>query len=312
MSEIDKTIVATAATQYALLRLSDVEKATGDRDKAKHHAARRVKAGLFDDVGHEVYRIAGVPWTYEAEVLRAAFVAGDGAVASHFCAARLYGLGWPHARPELTIPRSRFHRPDGVVVHTSRDLGRCEIWTPSGIPATEPARVLLDMAGTRLGPHALARTIETARKLDLVTWNDLGRILATHARRGRPGIRKLREVVAAGSVNDGVTETDSELFALSLLRDSGFGEPVLQHRVIDPDGELIASMDFAYLPDLVNFEIDGPVHLQPDVKRKDEARDAACRRRGWTVRRIWYEIPVHQPYDFMQIVRETFRDARRK
>lgn len=117
--------------------------------------------------------------------------------------------------------------------------------------------------------------------------------------------------MAVGSVNDGITETDSEWFALSLLRESEFGEPVLQHRLYDDDGVLFAEMDTAYLDDKVNIEIDGPVHLLEEVKRKDEARDAACRRRGWTVRRVWFEIPVRHPYEFMRIVRETFRDARR-
>lgn len=98
---------------------------------------------------------------------------------------------------------------------------------------------------------------------------------------------------------------------MALFRETEFGEPTLQHRLIDPDGELVAEMDFAYLPDKTNFEIDGSVHLDPEQKRKDDARDAACRRRGWTVRRIWCEIPVKQPNEFLKIVRDTMRDARR-
>lgn len=307
MTEIDAALAKLAAAQHCLIRLTDVTAVGGDR----HLAYRRVRQSIWEECGHEVYRIAGVPWTYEARVLRSVFVAGDGAVASHFCAARLLGMGFPNAARELSVPRKRFHRPAGVTVHTSRDLDRCEVLERFGIPLTEPARVLLDLAGTRLGPVALRRVVEQARRLGLVEWSDLGRILATHARQGRRGIRKLREVLAEASVNDGVTETDSELFALSLLREMEFGEPTLQHEVRDPDGELIASLDFAYLPDLVNFEVDGSVHLQEDVRRKDDARDAALRRRGWTVRRIWYEIPLYEPAEFKRIVRETFRDARR-
>lgn len=306
MSAIDRELAAIAATQYSLIRLRDIEKLGGD----KYLAGRRVRAGIWDVVGHEVYRIAGVPWTYEAEVLAAIFVAGDGAVASHQCAARLQGIGFAHAPAELTIPRKRFHRPKNATVHTSRDLDRCSIVDVHGIPTTDAARTLLDLAGTRLGPQSIARAVEQARRLELATWTDLGRVLAAHARRGRRGIKKLREVIAAGSVNEGITETDGELFSLGLLRDSEFGEPLLQHDLRDADGTLVASMDFAYLPDRVNFEIDGSVHLQPDVRRKDEARDAAARRRRWTVRRIWCEIPVLQPNEFLKIVRDTFHDAR--
>lgn len=88
MLRIDKELASVAVEQYSLIRLRDIEKLGGD----KYHAARRVKAGLYELVGANVWRIAGVPWTYEAEVLAAVFVAGDGACASHKCAARLQGI----------------------------------------------------------------------------------------------------------------------------------------------------------------------------------------------------------------------------
>ena len=119
----------------------------------------------------------------------------------------------------------------------------------------------------------------------------------------------MRAVVGAGVQNDGISETDSELAALGLLREYGFDEPVLQHRVYDDEGELVAEMDIAYVDKWVNFEIDGSVHLQPDIKAKDDARDHYLRQLGWTVRRVWWEIPVKQPDRFIQIVRSTLRDA---
>jgi very-short-patch-repair endonuclease len=105
--------------------------------------------------------------------------------------------------------------------------------------------------------------------------------------------------------NDEVTDTDSELIALSLLREHGYAEPTLQHEIRDVDGRLVAKMDIAYVDRKVDFEIDGDVHLEPEQKMKDEARDAEVREvYGWTVRRIWWEIPVRQPAEFLRIVRQ--------
>jgi very-short-patch-repair endonuclease len=70
-------------------------------------------------------------------------------------------------------------------------------------------------------------------------------------------------------------------------------------------------MDIAYIDKRVNFEIDGPVHLRPEVKVKDDARDHELRTvYDWTVRRIWFEIPLYRPKEFLRIVRETLRGAR--
>lgn len=308
MQDIDRKLAVVAARQHSLITLDDVLAAGGTRQ----HAAARVGAGRCDALYDSVYRIAGVPWTYQASVLAAVFAAGDGACASHFCALRLLGVGFPHAVPEISIPRGRFFRPNGVVVHTSTDLERCRIVTRDGIPLTDPARSLLDSA-RKLRGVALVNAVERGRRLKLVTWHDLIACVAAHARSGRHGIRRMREVIAAGAASDEITETDSELAALGLFREHGFAEPRLQHRVFADDGRLVANMDFAYDDDRVNFEIDGPVHLDPAVRLADEARDHELRECfDWTVRRIWYEIPVYNPKLFLSIVRSTFAEARTK
>ena len=116
----------------------------------------------------------------------------------------------------------------------------------------------------------------------------------------------MRELIAEGMARDEVTETDSELIALSLLLEHGFPEPVLQHEVRDAYGEIVAKMDFAYLDSRKNIEIDGRVHLLPEVKQKDEARDFVLREYyDWKVRRIWWEIPVYEPRKFVEIMRQV-------
>lgn len=309
MSDIDKKLAKIAARQHSLITLADIAAVKAHRNLG----TRRVKAGRWEAPYEGVYRIAGVPWTWEARVLALVFAAGEGAVASHFCALRLYGLGFKRAAPEITMKRGAQFRSKKYTVHTSTDLDRCEIRMRDNIPVTDPARTLLDVA-RKLKGVALTNLVEAARRQGLVDWHSLIATVTAHARRGRPGIRRLRGVIAAGAQSDEITETDSELAAVGLLREGDFGEPRLQYRIYEDDGaRLVAEMDAAYVDDKLDLEIDGPVHLRPEVRLRDEKRDQMLRRvYGWTVRRIWWTIPVKEPDLFVQIVKEAFEEARAK
>lgn len=301
--DLDRRLAVIAAGQHSLVTMRDVSSAGGTR----RNAHERVQSGRWVRVHSGVFRLAGVPFTYESRVMALVLAAGAGAVASHMCAARLLGLGFTNAPPEVSIPRGRRHRQPGVRVHESTDLDRCDVHTISGIPVTDPARTLLDV-GRYLGPAALGRAVEQARRRNLVTWPDLIRCLVDHARQGRHGIRRLRLVIASGMTIDEVTDTDSELIALTLLREHGFPEPTLHHRIYD-GSRLVAELDLAYVDQLVDIEIDGDVHLAPEVRQKDDARDHELRRLGWTVRRVWRTVPVNQPTVFLRIVRGLLNDA---
>lgn len=306
MGELDRRLAVVAARKHSLLTLDDVIAAGG----TKSHASDRVRSGRWEAVHPGVYRIAGVSWTYEARVMALVLAGGRGAVASHMCAARLQGLGFTRADPEISVPRGRNRRPPGIRVHESTDLDRCGVRFVEAIPVTEPARTLLDL-GRYLGPNALRRAVEQARRDGLVTWTQLIRCLAVHARQGRHGVRRLRRVIATRMCSEEVTDTDSELMALTLIREHGLPDPTLHHRIHDGD-RFIAELDLAYPEHLAALEIDGAVHLDPEVRKRDDERDHELRRRGWTVRRIWYEIPMQQPEAFIRIVRDLIRDAERR
>ncbi len=303
-SDLDRRLAAIAAEQHSLIRLSDVVAEGGRRS----HATQRLAQGQWEFVARGLYRVAGVPWTYEAEVLAAVFAAGEGAVASHRCAARLHGIGFKSAPVEISIPRGREHIRQGVKVHTSTDLSRDVATLIDGIPTTSPERTLLDIARDLRG-LALVKAVEQARRAELVTWHDLVRVLATHARQGRHGITRLREVVSAGLKRSGLTDTDAELIAYTLLKEHGFDSFVLHHQLRALDGELVADMDVADVERRIDLELDGPVHRDPVVVRKDARRDSRVRQFGWIVERIQNEIPVFEPNEFLRIVRQAIKDA---
>jgi hypothetical protein len=303
VSKFDKEIAAVAATQHQVITFADVEKAEGNRS----HVRTRLASGRWELFSDNVYRLAGVPWTWEAKAFAHVCAAGDGAVASHFCAMRLHGMGFKTAGPELSVPRKRFHRPKGVTVHTSRDLDRCGIVTLAGcIPTTDPARTILDIAGKLKLQATLRNAINRGRRDGHFEWNDLIATLATHARQGRRGIAALREAIAAGYTENEATDTDSELMAFGLFKQYGYPEPVVHHVVRAPDGEKEGEIDLSYPERRIGWEIDGSVHLDPVQKAKDDARDDRLRTiYGWRIRRIWWEIPMYEPRKFIQILKAT-------
>ncbi len=298
MSDLDRRIAAVAARQHQLVTTSDLRALHG----APHHSARRVTGHRWVRVDRGVFLLAGAPLTWEVRQHAAVLAAGEGAVASHLAAARLWGLpGFDRAGVEVTIPRGRRYRRRGVRTHESTDLDRCRVVVRSGIPTTDADRMLLDLA-RYLGIRRLRRAVEDARRSGLVTWSSLIVGLTRHARRGRPGIQRLRAVIAADAHRSEVTDTDVELLLLSLLREAGLPEPVLHFRVTD-GGRFVAEVDLAYPWLRIAIESDGDVHLLSDVRERDLPRQNDLVLCGWTVLRFSRDRVLARPASVIAEVR---------
>lgn len=132
------------------------------------------------------------------------------------------------------------------------------------------------------------------RRTGRTTWSDILQTLVRHARRGRPGVARLRALVAENAHRDEVTDSDLELLALVLLLERGLPEPELHHRVHDGD-RFVAEVDLAY-PDLkIAIELDGGIHLQRDVRERDLPRQNDLILLGWTVLRFTWDRLRHTP-----------------
>jgi hypothetical protein len=307
MSGLDERLLPVFARQHWLVTLSDVRAAGGD-----HRAAsRRVRAGIWETVDAGTYRLAAVPWSWEAGALAPILSLGPDAIASHACAAALHGVpGFGEGTPELSIPRARGGRLRiHAIVHTSTDLDRCNRVVLRGIPATDIERTVLDLA-RRTGPQRLARVIEWARREGLTTWDALIRTLARHARCGRPGIRRLRGVILANMHREEVTDSDFELLVIMSLVERGLPEPELHHKVFAAD-RFVAEVDLAY-PDLkIAIELDGRVHLREDVWERDLPRQNDLVLLGWTVLRFSWARFARDPDRVIGEIRAAVDAARR-
>lgn len=305
MSALDAALAAVAAKQRMLLTVDDVRRAGGD----SHHVQRRVEGGRWTVLDHGVYLIAGAPRDWTTRQLAAVLAAGDGAISSHLAAGRLLGLpGFRTAGLELSIPRGRRYRRDGVRTHESTDLDRCSIIWRDGVPLTDPDRTILDLA-RYLGIRRLTRVVEAARRQELVSWSSLIRTLMRHARRGRHGTRRLRSVILAGAHRDEITDSDFELMVLSLLLDSGLPEPELHHRAYAGD-RFIAEVDLAYPRWKIAIECDGPSHLDDEVREKDLPRQNDLVLEGWTVLRFSWRRVRERPHAVVAEVRDAIKAAK--
>lgn len=305
MSDLDRALAPIAGRQRMLLTIDDVYAAGGTADNADD----RVRGGRWRRVDRGVYLFAGAPWDWPTQQLAAVLAAGEGAVASHLAAARLWGIpGFASAGVEVSIPRQRRYRREGVRTHESTDLDRCTVVRRDGVPVTDANRTLLDV-GRYVGQERLTRAVEAARRAGHVSWSSLTAALMAHARRGRPGVRRLRNVILSNAHRDEVTDTDMELLVLGLIREAGLPEPTLHHRVMH-DGRFVAEVDLSYPQWRIAIECDGSIHLDPAVHERDLARQNDLVLVGWTVLRFSWDRVRARPHVVASEVRAAIEAAR--
>jgi very-short-patch-repair endonuclease len=305
MSEVDHQLASLAVRQHA--HLSDVQAL--DLGLTPRMRASRLRAGRLVRAAPGVLRMPGAPLTYQAVLMSAVLAAGTDAVVSHRSAAALWTFdGFRPGVVEVTVPRGHWHRPSGAVAHESTDLDRTSHRRVDGIPVTAPDRTILDIA-LRTSDRRLVAAIDSARRRSLTSWDGLTATLLRHARRGRPGVARLRRVIAGHVSQAEVTDSIFESLVLSLLREHGLPDPVLHHRVLSPRGELIAEVDLAYPLRRIAIELDGLVHLDRDVWERDRPRQNRLELLGWTVLRFSWRTLVERPEVIVAEVSAALRSA---
>jgi len=305
VSEFDRAIAAIASRQHGTFSVQQALEAGGTRLML----LGRARSGRITAADVDVYRIAGLPPSWEARVMAVGLAAGPGALISHRAAAALWGIdGFNKATPEVTIPRGRKYRRPGVRTHESTDLDRCSPRQRDGIPVTDPSRTLLDVARF-VGDRRLSLAVESARRLKLTTWEELIATLVRHARRGRPGIRRLRRVITREAHRTEITDSDFELLVIALLREHGLPEPVVHHVLRAADGAFIAEVDLSYPHLKIAIELDGKVHQTDEAFERDRPRQNRIALEGWTILRFTWALFRDHPEEIVREVRAAIAAA---
>jgi hypothetical protein len=113
-------------------------------------------------------------------------------------------------------------RRAGIRLHRSTMLATDEATVHDGIPITDPARTLIDLA-TLLRGRPLEAALDRAEQLGLVDFADLKRRMARHPT--RPGSPSLLALLASYTVGAFVTRSEMEERFLALCDDHALPRP---------------------------------------------------------------------------------------
>jgi len=249
---------------------------------SRHLRTYRLATGRWELVYERVYRIVGTLLTWRGRLLAACWAGGSRAVASHRSAAELWELpGRKSTFVEITCPRWRRARHDGLVVHESLKLSDEDSTTIDHIPVTTATRTLFDLAGV-VEPVTLDLAIATALRRRLTTDRELEAILERLGRRGRPGTAQFRAVLLVHVADPAETASEAEHLVLRLVTKHGLPAPVPQYQIRRDDGSFVARVDFAYPELKIAIEYDSYAHhLGTEAHDRDGARRNAIVGLGW-------------------------------
>lgn len=257
---------------------------------------RRIRDGRLRVALAGVYVVTGAPETEEQRRWVAVLAVGSGAVLSFESAARVHGLSTVSATGPtvVTVPHSGWQRLPGVVVHQINDVAEVDIVDIGGFRCTSVRRTIVDLAAIwRRGRMRIV--VEDAITAKATTDAEIGECLRSVARRGKPGVRLLAEVLDERGPGDPPPASVLERSFADLVRGSSLPDPIRQHPLPRDDG-VRGLVDAAWPAVKLIVEVDGRRWHQriADMKR-DRDRDLHAAAAGWQVVRLLHEHIVNAP-----------------
>ena len=260
-----------------------------DRGISADSVDAAVRRGHLASAERGVYRLPGVPETFESRMRARLLAAGDGALYSHRTAAWLWRLLDAPDHHELSVPRHCRPRAVAATVHRSRDLELAIPGLVRGLPVTGVGRTILDCAGD----HGidLELLVDAARREHGISRSLLPATVVAHSRSGRPGIQRLRDLV----VGLELPRSDFERLVARWLRDQDLTGWQMHHRIVVP-GFGPVELDFAWPRLRVALELEGCDHRLRDlVHDNDTERQNWITVAGFDVVRTTYRRWVRTP-----------------
>lgn len=298
------TPTSLAEKQHGLFRLDQARRAGFTRAAIRHRRRR----GTWEPLQRGVYRVPGSVRTWEQRLTAVVFASGPVAAASHRSAAALLGIpGFKRDVLEVTTPRPRRHRGERkAIVHRWRPFPAHHLTVVDGIPTTNVARTLIDLAGL-LHPARTERVLDNCLSSGLVTLAAVRTVFDEMRSRGRKGIALMRRLLDARG--DGYMATASELedLFLKLIREAGLPEPDRQVNV--GDGERwIGRVDYIWGEARLIVEVDGrKAHTAQLDLEADQARDSRLIAAGWRPMRVRFHRLSREPHLLVADLRGALR-----
>ena len=264
---------------------------------------RRLGTGEWVHVARGVYQHASVAPTPISRLL--AVCLAHGALASHRSAAAVHGIdGYVLGRIEVLVPSGKGLVVDNVTVHESTQMSMARPVVRQGVPCTDLARTVLDLASV-VSRKRLDRTIDAVLRDRQLRPSDLHAVLVSHERRGRRGCTALRAALDARLGDDPVPLSEWSRMVEELLVGSGLERPLLEHRICGGD-TFVAQVDLAYPSHGLAIELDSVRHhLNRESFVKDSQRRNRLMLAGWNVVTFTWDDYRHRPRDLCAQVAEA-------
>ena len=286
----DVRVAAVAAKQFNRISKAQLREVGLSEDAIFH----RVRTGRLFPVHDGVFSLGPVRPDDDWGRWMAATLTAAGTVLSHASAAAAWGI-WSRRLPFEVVTRPGAGGPrriGALLVHRSATITE-DLTSLRGIPISQPARTLLDLAGS-VDEAALARLLREAVRLKRTTLHRLGEALGRF--RGRRSVTRLAQAVARYS---GLplerARSGAEIRALEILRDAGYEMPRLNYGVAGEEADL------SWQRGRLIVEIDGgPFHLD---RGEDARKQAVWESAGWTVRRISSDDIYEQPNRLLRLLK---------
>jgi hypothetical protein len=282
---VDRAIAEIAAKQNGTIHRRQL-RALGLSDDAIDW---RIATGRLHVIHRGVYAVGHARLTRQGRWMAAVLAGGKVAALSNQSSGALLGLISYSGPAHVTVPRSR-RRQRGIVWHTSV-LPADEIEAVDGIPATTPARTLLDLASV-LDKHRLARAIDRAEANQLTSPTSLIALMERYP--GRRGIAKLREILDEEELGRRITKSDLEDLFLSFV--DRYGLPRPETNVWLSLGDSWVEVDCLWRDPRLIVELDSRGwHDTKLAFDSDRARDRRLIAAGWRVVRVTWRQLTHEP-----------------
>jgi len=261
---------------------------------------RRVRDGRWIRVGKFGYRT--IEMNDPSDRVRAAVAALPEAVVSHQAAAEAHAISLvANGVASVLVHSQTTHEFPGVVVHRCHDLASGHVTVMDGLATTTVSRTIVDLAAILTQRH-LAAVVDELLAAQRTTVEQIHAVLDHVARRGKPGVRRLRRVLGARAPGPENGSAMERLGARILMAE---GLPV-PHFEFSIPWEADRRFDVAYPDQLLAIEWDSRRwHTQADAFVRDRERDRRAVLHGWRVLRFTWEDLTDQPL----MVVESVRDA---
>lgn len=312
----DGPLRALAARQHGLVSIRQASALSFTSAQRSRLADGR----RWERAGPRVLRLVGSVITDGHVALLGVLDAGDHAALAGSSAAAWWGIPGNQLRPiQVARLRDQTNRPARHGRnHEPVLLPPQHIVTLDGVPTVLPARALFDVAGTRRRGAELpwwvdriARMVDTAWSMRLVSGRSLHAMLDDLAQRGRPGIRVMRQVLESRGLDYVPPASGLESrFEQILVR---AGEPALRRQVDTGDDRWIGRVDFRdpALPVIAEIQSER-FHSSLIDRQLDAARVRRLEAAGFVVVQVTDTDVWHRPAVVVEQVRAARRVAERR